>query len=154
MTVGNASVYFEGSIDKVVHLPDGTLEIIDYKSGHPPLDGMERKAYSRQLAIYSLAAEALYHMKVSQASLHFLRNLSTWELTDRDREAAELKALLTKLQTLGEEEDFAVKTDACTYCGYGYCLTKVSGHPSLRHHHQKTLTEPRRLVWLGSLAFL
>ena len=124
MTVGNASVYFEGSIDKVVHLPDGTLEIIDYKSGHPPLDGMERKAYSRQLAIYSLAAEALYHMKVSQASLHFLRNLSTWELTDRDREAAELKALLTKLQTLGEEEDFAVKTDACTYCGYGYFCKK------------------------------
>ena len=91
-------------------------------------------------------------MKVSQASLHFLRNLSTWELTDRDGEAAELKALLTKLQTLGEEEDFAVKTDACTYCGYGY-FAKVSGHPSLRHHHQKTLTEPRRLVWLGSFGF-
>ena len=37
---------FQGSVDRLVTLPDGRLGIVDYKTGHPPADGEEKQGYT------------------------------------------------------------------------------------------------------------
>jgi ATP-dependent helicase/nuclease subunit A len=127
-TSGSRTIRFQGSIDALVMLPDDTLKIIDYKTGHPPVDGEEKKGYTRQLAIYAMAAEKLFHKKVSGAELHFLRDLSVWPLKNREKEEQELQALLEHLGTLQEEADFPAITQTCEYCPYQYfCREGKSG---------------------------
>ena len=125
-TLGQTEIWFQGSIDKLVFLPDQKLGIVDYKTGHPPVDGEERQGYTRQLAIYALAAETLYKgYTVAWAQLHFLQNNSIWELKDREAETEKLRALLKNLSEWDEETAFPVRTEACSYCPYQYFCTKA-----------------------------
>jgi ATP-dependent helicase/nuclease subunit A len=124
LTVGNQNVRFQGSIDKLVFMPDGTLKIIDYKTGQPPASGEAKKGYTRQLVIYALAAEKLYHKPVSAAELHFLRDLSIYVLTNRKTEEEELQALLNHIASCHEEVDYPAKTDTCDHCPFVYFCTE------------------------------
>jgi ATP-dependent helicase/nuclease subunit A len=123
LTAGNQNVRFQGSIDKLVFMPDGTLKIIDYKTGQPPASGEAKKGYTRQLVIYALAAEKLYHKPVSAAELHFLRDLSVYELTNREAEEKELQELLNHIAACHEEADYPAKTDTCSHCPFVYFCT-------------------------------
>ncbi len=121
-----ATVIFQGSIDKLVFLPDDKLGIIDYKTGHPPVDGEEKSGYTRQLVIYAKAAETLYKGKtVAWAQLHFLQNNSIWELKDCEAEEQKLETLLETLATLQTEDQFPVRTEQCQWCPYGYFCRKA-----------------------------
>lgn len=121
----DATVIFQGSIDKLVFLPDNQLGIIDYKTGHPPVDGQEKSGYTRQLVIYAKAAETLYKGKtVAWAQLHFLQDNSVWELKDRAAEEQKLEALLDTLLTLEAEDQFPVRLEQCKWCPYGYFCDK------------------------------
>ena len=122
---GGRDVRFEGSIDKLVSLPDGSLKIIDYKTGLPPQSGEAKKGYMRQLVIYARAAEKLYGKPVSSAELHFLRNLSVWPLRDREREEQDMQALLDHLAASREEADYPVRTETCERCPFAYFCPKV-----------------------------
>lgn len=114
-------VTFQGSIDRLVTLPEGQLGIVDYKTGHPPADGEEKQGYTRQLTIYALAAETLYPgQKVAWARLHFLKDCSSWELKDRAREEEKLKTLLENLLTWDKEEQFPARKEGCQWCPYRY----------------------------------
>jgi RecB family exonuclease len=50
---GGAPVRFHGKIDRIDRLPDGSIEIIDYKTGRSKTQGQVDK--DDQLSIYSLA---------------------------------------------------------------------------------------------------
>ena len=70
ITCGDKTYQFRGRIDRVDELPDGTLRVIDYKSGKVP----ERKktnflcgGRAIQLPVYLLAAQAALGKKVSCA---------------------------------------------------------------------------------------
>lgn len=125
-TFGDKQVVFQGSIDKLVFLPDHKLGIVDFKTGHPPVDGEEKTGYTRQLVIYARAAETLYKgWHAAWARLDFLQNNSTWQLQDRAAQEEKLEALLENLVEMEEEEQFPVRTEACQWCPYGYFCKKV-----------------------------
>ena len=122
---GDRQVVFQGSIDKLVFLPDEQLGIVDYKTGHPPADGQEKSGYTRQLVIYCKAAETLYKGKhVAWARLDFLQNNSTWQLKDREAEEQKLETLLENLVQQKEENQFPVRTEGCQWCPYAYFCNK------------------------------
>lgn len=121
---GDSQVVFQGSMDKLVTLEDGRLGIVDYKTGHPPADGEEKQGYTRQLAIYALAAEKLYPGKeVAWARLHFLQDCSSWELKDRKAEEKKLETLLENLLAWDREDQFPVRKEGCQWCPYRYFCT-------------------------------
>jgi len=52
-----ASVTLDGRVDRIDRLPDGSLAIIDYKTGTPPTAKAVRAGYSLQLGLLGLIAE-------------------------------------------------------------------------------------------------
>ena len=67
---------FSGYIDCTVFNSDGTLRIVDYKTGVPPEAGEPAPGYIYQLALYQKAAAELWQRPVTLAELHFLQNNS------------------------------------------------------------------------------
>jgi len=123
--IASQDIYFQGSIDCLIHYPDGSLGIVDYKTGRPPKSGEEKKGYTRQLAIYALAAEKLFNQPVKTAHLHFLQNNSSWGLgSEREGQIASLKALCAEIKDKKEEQDFAVLPENCKYCAFNYFCKK------------------------------
>jgi RecB family exonuclease len=64
---------FTGRIDLVEQLPDGTLEVLDYKSGEDEWDEKKVRA-NVQLGIYQMAVEAKYGKVVSRITIYHLRS--------------------------------------------------------------------------------
>lgn len=121
LALPEGKISFTGSIDCLLKYADGTLGIVDFKTGRAPVDGEEKQGYSRQLVIYALAAEKIYGQKVKQAQLHFLQNNSAWQLPiNRAEEEEKLKTLMSALLTKKSEQDFAVLPTHCAYCSYKY----------------------------------
>ncbi|MDD3395888.1 MAG: UvrD-helicase domain-containing protein [Acidaminococcaceae bacterium] len=118
-------IYFQGSVDNLIFNPDGTLTIIDYKTGRPPAQGETKEGYMRQLLIYTLAMERLLGQKVSKAALHFLQNSSEVELrrdvTVGKQELEEFCHMLRRQQAI---EDYPCQLSSCAYCPYAYFCTK------------------------------
>jgi DNA helicase-2/ATP-dependent DNA helicase PcrA len=88
--VFRAGVYiFKGSIDRVDRLPDGTYEVIDYKTGTPKT----RLTYDdkRQLILYKLALEAGLGLKVSKLSFFYLKDGSTQSFVSTQKDEEKLQ---------------------------------------------------------------
>lgn len=110
-----------GFIDCIVYNSDGSVTVIDYKTGRVP-EGLP-KGYEYQLALYKMAVQQMLGMPVKSAELHFLRGcvrLALPEAFDANELAAELKELFNKTQ----EADFACRTDYCRTCPYSYFCKK------------------------------
>ena len=113
------SLIFNGIMDVLAENSDGTLTIIDYKTGKPHTDEKEILGYTYQLAIYKYAAEKIFSKKVSSASLHFLQDRSEWKLT-RDDAYAEAVALCKEVAAKSREEEFTCNLESCGHCQYNY----------------------------------
>ncbi len=78
MAIGDAIV--RGRIDAVFAEPDGTVTVVDWKTGEPPADGPDgqeaRRHAAVQLAVYRLAWAALAGIPVEQvnAAFHYVRS--------------------------------------------------------------------------------
>ncbi len=99
---------------------DGGLLLIDYKTGRPPADGETKDGYAMQMALYKEAAKKLFRQPVVGAQLHFLQNLSRWELPDDGVWLERALELCRRLSKLGRESDFACTGAACVNCHYAY----------------------------------
>lgn len=112
---------FTGCIDCTVFNSDGTLMVIDYKTGRVPQNNEPQEGYIYQLALYQKAAAYIWQKPVQQSELHFLQNNFCWELPKAEddilREAAELCKEIFSKRT---EEEFAVEKTACSYCPFRY----------------------------------
>ena len=118
---GKQEFWFTGSIDCLLTYPDGDLGIIDYKTGRPPIANAEKTAYSSQLAIYVLAAKRLFGKSVRKATLHFLRDNTSWDLPcDISTELEKIKEKCVVISRKKEEQDFAVLPEACEFCNFAY----------------------------------
>lgn len=62
----------KGQIDRADKLPDGTVEIIDYKTGKVPAEEKLTKEQKEQLLIYQLAAQEVLGEKVSKLTYYYL----------------------------------------------------------------------------------
>jgi len=106
-----------GSVDAIVYNKEGSLDIIDYKTGQPPADGTPKQGYAYQLALYKLAVEEKFNRPVRQAALHFLQNNQAWVLPDGDYRK-EMTNLCREIAVKKTEAEFAPDTDKCAFCPY------------------------------------
>ena len=76
-------IVLSGIIDCLAFKPDGSLLIVDYKTGRPPIDGEPDVGYAYQLAIYEKVVRERWargQQPKLAAELHFLRNNTSWSL--------------------------------------------------------------------------
>ena len=113
---------FTGRLDVVEQLEDGTLEVLDYKSGEDDFDE-ERVRNNPQLGIYQLAAEAKYGKKVSKITIYHLRSrrrVTTQAFTDQMK--ADLKRALVTTASCIEAAMFEPRLSGTCPCDYPeYC---------------------------------
>ena len=134
-----------GIIDAVVEREDGSLEIIDYKSGKPPQKtaGGDTVAngYAWQLALYKMALEYVLRIREKAVSgtgeepasvsneVMPARNCKEPSSESRHKPSPHVtKASLHYLRDRSEwtlpdkdyEKDFAVKTENCSLCPFAY----------------------------------
>ena len=112
----------EGVIDLLAFDEDDNMIIVDYKTGKPPEPDEVKLGYAYQLALYKDAAEKLYPGKrVVRAELHFLQNMSVWQLPLDKSYLQEAIELCEEISGKGEEDDFAcICNESCAYCHYAY----------------------------------
>lgn len=112
----------EGVIDLLAFDEADKMIIVDYKTGTPPEPDEVKLGYAYQLALYKDAAEKLYPGKrVVRAELHFLQNMSVWQLPLDKSYLQEAIELCEKISGKGEEQDFACScNEGCAYCHYAY----------------------------------
>ena len=112
----------EGVIDLLAFDEADKMIIVDYKTGTPPEPDEVKLGYAYQLALYKDAAEKLYPGKrVVRAELHFLQNMSVWQLPLDKSYLQEAVELCEEISGKGEEDDFAcICNDSCAYCHYAY----------------------------------
>lgn len=112
----------EGVIDLLAFDEDDKMIIVDYKTGTPPEPDEVKLGYAYQLALYKDAAEKLYPgKKVVRAELHFLQNMSVWQLPLDKSYLQEAVELCEEISGKGEEDDFACScNESCAYCHYAY----------------------------------
>lgn len=112
----------EGVIDLLAFDEADNMIIVDYKTGTPPEPDEVKLGYAYQLALYKDAAEKLYPgKKVVRAELHFLQNMSVWQLPLDKSYLQEAVELCEEISGKGEEQDFACScNEGCAYCHYAY----------------------------------
>lgn len=114
----------KGIIDCISFRDNGTPEIVDYKTGRPPEAGEVREGYALQLAVYKAAAEKIFRRPAGRVRLHFLQNLSSWELPAGEDCLQRALELCREISGKTKEKEFACSLAGCSYCPYNYLCPK------------------------------
>lgn len=104
-----------GRVDRIDENPDGTLTIIDYKTGQAP-DEIE----AGQLYLYAIMIEAELGRRVSQISFWYLDDGAVWttEFTDAERRETRVN-LLAAVEEMAKVTEFPPTiAPHCGHCPY------------------------------------
>lgn len=120
VTMGD--VLLRGRIDRIDQLPDGTLEIIDYKTGHvkETLTSEDKE----QLFIYQIAAEALPEYgrlgKISKLTFYYLNENIQTSFVGNNAELEELRGKFARAVEGIHSGNFTAtpSVSVCTYCDF------------------------------------
>ncbi len=106
-----------GRMDRIDEEADGTLHIVDYKTGAHPDD-----VDPSQLHLYAIMVEKKLERTVSRASFWYLGDDSVWttELTPRDKERALADALAAVSDMQSEKQFEPTVARHCAECPYLY----------------------------------
>jgi DNA helicase-2/ATP-dependent DNA helicase PcrA len=106
-----------GRIDRIDRLEDGSVRIVDYKTGEPKSEKYADE--SLQLSIYALAAAQKWDYKASALMLQNLKD-GSMAVTHRDeKELAEATEQVREAAANIAAEEFAAKTGRhCGWCAY------------------------------------
>lgn len=105
---------FTGRIDRIDRLPDGTYEVVDYKTGSSKRDAKLDK--DLQLSMYALACKEIFRIPVSHLSLYFLEDATKQSTTRNDGDLEALKEELIAASGELKQSDF--KPTPGFHCGY------------------------------------
>ena len=110
-------VVLVGRLDRVDEEADGSLHIIDYKTGEPP-----EEVDASQLRLYAIMVEEKLERPVSRASFWYLEDGSVWsiELTEEEKRRALAQALDAVRQMDEEREYPPTIAPHCAHCPYLY----------------------------------
>jgi DNA helicase-2/ATP-dependent DNA helicase PcrA len=112
-----------GKIDRVDQLNDGSVRIVDYKTGKAKEDGNETHEKfakdSLQFSIYALAAKECFDWKVNEMSFHYVyanKKLHTQrEESDLELTKTRIEAIASKIQS---REFDPTPGFGCQFCEY------------------------------------
>ena len=106
---------FRGKIDRIDKLPDGTWEVIDYKTDAAVDENFDIKEYL-QLAIYSIGARRAWNMQQGKATIYFV---AIDKKVSADFSIFEEKQILDTFISAGESieaGEFEPDTNHCALC--------------------------------------
>jgi DNA helicase-2/ATP-dependent DNA helicase PcrA len=104
---------FKGFIDRIDEIEDGSVEIIDYKTGK------SEKQSSMQLDLYAIAAIEKLGLEVGRLSFYYISSNTkkTFKRTEDDLERTKLKVI--EIISRIEKGDFLPKVSyGCKFCDY------------------------------------
>jgi len=107
----------KGAIDRIDKHADGTLEIIDYKTGKTKtkLDFSEK----RQLILYQLFIEEFLRVKVSALSYYYLESGEKFTFAATEKEITKLKIEIRKEIDAIKKRDFTpTPSPMCAFCDF------------------------------------
>jgi DNA helicase-2/ATP-dependent DNA helicase PcrA len=124
----------QGRIDRIDRLEDGSVRIVDYKTGKPR---SEKDAdNSLQLSIYAIAAAQKWGYRASQLTLH---NLADGSISVTHRSASQLQAASEKVREVAEEialGNFEPKRGfPCHWCGFRRLCPATEKNLVVLHTH-------------------
>jgi RecB family exonuclease len=110
---------YSGKIDRVDRHPDGTLELIDYKTGKAPLGGASELEQSLSLQLLFLASESIWPGKVKKITLVYLKDDSSISIIRNQNEMAMAKKRYLDLgEAIYKGKFDPVRSAACNYCDF------------------------------------
>lgn len=116
-----SDIFLTGKIDRVDEKADGTIEIIDYKTGKMPDEKKLKK--DMQLAIYAMAASdyGLYRKPIEKISLSFyyLAHREKITLSRTEEDIQDVKMKVREVADKIRQGDFPARTGPwCDYCDF------------------------------------
>ena len=113
--------WLKGSIDRIDLKPDGSLMILDYKTGQPKSKLEYRQ--KRQLLIYQLALAELTGQKISSLGFYYLESGELLEFTAKESDLAKVENEIAETIKAITSLDFtATPSELCKYCDFrGIC---------------------------------
>lgn len=107
----------KGAIDRVDKLSDGTLEVVDYKTGKTK-DKLEFKD-KRQLILYQLFLEEFLGIKVSALSYYYLESGEKRSFTATEKDITKLRTDVMAEIAAIKSRDFApTPSPMCQFCDF------------------------------------
>ncbi|MBN1585697.1 UvrD-helicase domain-containing protein [Candidatus Uhrbacteria bacterium] len=128
-TVPIGGTVIKGKIDRIDDLADGTVGLVDYKTGSPKdrtkLDIESR----RQLLLYQVAAEKALGLKPSKLTFHYLEDGSKIEFFGQEKDLVRLEDHIREIVDRIRAGNFAPTPGwQCQYCDFGkICEFKAKG---------------------------
>lgn len=118
-----------GKIDRIEKLPDGRIEIIDYKSNKKPftLDKLKRES---QLSMYQIGAKKKYGLKVEKLTFYHLRSQTPFSVGSHPKEQIDtLRKQIIEVADGIQKEKFEPKRN-------NYCPCEFAQHcPYFKHQY-------------------
>lgn len=115
-----------GKIDRIDELPDGTLEVIDYKTSDPKTEDDLKTENKRQLFIYQMAVSQCLGRETSKLSFYYLQDSSRVSFIGSEKELAKVEEKVEEQASAIEGGDFAAKPGPqCRFCDFrGICAER------------------------------
>lgn len=108
----------KGVIDRVDQLPNGKVEIIDYKTGSPKTE--KTLTDKDQLLIYQIAAQEVFGWEVEKLTYHYLNDNSRVSFMGSEKELDKLKGKMLDLIEQIVQADWRAMPSQhnCKYCDF------------------------------------
>jgi DNA helicase-2/ATP-dependent DNA helicase PcrA len=107
-----------GRVDRVDELPDGSFELIDYKTGRPKTEDDLRDDV--QLSLYQLAARESWEVEARAGSYYYVLDNEKVPVAHSPEELARVKATVEEIAEGILEQEFEPKPsyELCSFCDY------------------------------------
>ncbi len=110
---------YSGKMDRVDRLPDGTLEIIDYKSGKPPIGGIEELSANLPLQLLFLAADVIWPRQVQRITNVYIRDGTVLTVMRHPvLLASARKAYLDIGEAIYQNQFLPIRSQNCGFCDF------------------------------------
>ncbi|NCB37533.1 MAG: hypothetical protein EOM80_02080 [Erysipelotrichia bacterium] len=110
---------YTGKIDRIDRHPDGSLELIDYKTGKQPYGGSKELEDSLSVQMLFLATDSVWPGKVKKISFIYLKDgVSLTVMRNMTEMALAKKRYLDLGEAIYQGKFEPVRSSACAYCDY------------------------------------